>query len=218
MSQALDFPPPPAEEAISFFSSDDRPLLLEGQITEGSARWGAIVCHPHPLHQGTMRNKVVDTTIRALASHGGTTLRFNFRGVGESEGLYGEGIEEVHDLRGAIRLLRDEYLVESVVIAGFSFGSGVVCRYMEQDGDADAALLLGPPLGKWQLPVFSPPAKWGVHMILGEHDKFCTPAQLDAYAEQFAEVRQKQVVAEAGHFFHGHLPSLVSFVHGVGLS
>ena len=79
---------------------------LEGILNENSKRGGVVICHPHPLYGGDMHNNVVNAIEEGFADQGFTTLRFNFRGVGASEGSYGEGQGEVEDLVGAVEFLK----------------------------------------------------------------------------------------------------------------
>lgn len=88
----------------------------------------ALVCHPHPQHGGTMHNKVVYRTARALRKTGCVVLRFNYRGVNLSEGVYDRGIGETEDARAALAWLRERYPDLPYSLAGFSFGSRVVLR------------------------------------------------------------------------------------------
>ena len=82
-----------------------------------------IICHPHPLHQGTMHNKVVTTVTRTWQKLGLATVRFNFRGVGESEGHYGEGKGEIEDLKAVIVFAQQRHPEAKIWLAGFSFGA-----------------------------------------------------------------------------------------------
>src|ERR1043165_7540221 len=85
----------------------------------------ALVCHPHPQHGGTMHNKVVYRLARGLRRTGAVSLRFNYRGVNRSEGVYDEGLGEIEDARAALAYLRSRYPELPYVIAGFSFGSRI---------------------------------------------------------------------------------------------
>ena len=84
-----------------------------------------VVCHPHPLHGGTMQNKVVHTAARAMQEAGAATVRFNFRGVGASGGRYDDGIGEVDDALAVIEWARREFSCDTLWLAGFSFGAAV---------------------------------------------------------------------------------------------
>ena len=161
-----------------------------------------------------MDNKVVDTATRAASSQGASTLRFNYRGVGRSEGSYGEGIAEVLDLKGAVDFLHNEGNFDKLFVIGFSFGTGVVSRYLAEGGEADGALLIAPPFSMYELPTFEIPATAGLHMVLGEHDDFCSAEDLLRYIARFNGYVRHQIIEEAGHFFHGYLPQLAEFIGG----
>jgi alpha/beta superfamily hydrolase len=215
MTDAHFFPAIPTETNVSFLSSDDQQWQLEGRFARGDSNHAAIICHPHPLHGGTMQNKVVDAAVRGFASAGFSTLRFNFRGVGRSEGEYGNAVEEVHDIEGALRYMRRVSDADSVVVAGFSFGSSVVSRYLKSGGKADGAFLIAPPVDSMGVEVFPVPQRWGVHMVLGSEDEFCSPESFEAYQQRFETEVQGQIYDNVGHFFHGHLPKVVHAIHGM---
>lgn len=159
-----------------------------------------------------MDNKVVDTAVRAGAAVGASTLRFNYRGVGRSEGHYGEGVAEVLDLKGAIDSLHHYGSFDRLCVIGFSFGTGVVSRYLAEGGEADAAVLIAPPFSMHPLPTFTIPTTAGLHMVLGEHDTFCTASDLDRYIAKFDGFVRSKIIDGADHFFHGYLLELAEFL------
>src|SRR5271156_829070 len=118
------------EERVTFKSSD---LTLEGMIASpdgAGPHRAAVVCHPHPLYGGSMYNNVVDAVLEALHARGFATLRFNFRGVGQSEGEFDNGKGEADDAVAAIRFLTAQKGVraDSAVLAGYSFGAMTAVR------------------------------------------------------------------------------------------
>src|SRR6188768_1844090 len=88
----------------------------------------AVVCHPHPLFGGTMQNKVVHTTARALQEAGAATVRFNFRGVGQSEGTHDQGVGEIDDAIAVVQWTRARFVCDELWLAGFSFGAAVALQ------------------------------------------------------------------------------------------
>lgn len=102
--------------------------LLEEPHDRDEPRAAALVCHPHPQHGGTMHNKVVYRIARALRSIGCVVLRFNYRGVNLSEGVYDHGVGEIEDARACLTVLRERYPLLPFAIAGFSFGSRIALR------------------------------------------------------------------------------------------
>jgi alpha/beta superfamily hydrolase len=176
-----------------------------------AVRGVAVVCHPHPLHGGTMDNKVAQTLARAFVQLGCRAVRFNFRGVGGSEGSFDEGRGETDDMLAVIAAHRDATL--PLRLAGFSFGGYVAARAAQQlpdDAKAASLVLVGPSTQKQQVP--SVPADTLV--IHGEADDVVPlSATLDWARPQALPV---VVVPGAGHFFHGQLTLLKNLVvrHG----
>lgn len=173
----------------------------------GEARAGvAVICHPNPVQGGTMGNKVVTMLERALRESGLATVRFNFRGVGASEGSYDEGRGESEDLAAVAGWARAARPGDALWLAGFSFGSYVALRSARRLG-ADALITVAPPVGRWTFePIALPDCPWLV--VLGEEDEVVDPqavfAWLDALASPPALVR----MPETGHFFHRRLIDL----------
>tara|TARA_B100000609_G_scaffold199621_2_gene205085 strand:+ start:23049 stop:23702 length:654 start_codon:yes stop_codon:yes gene_type:complete len=214
VSEASRFPTRPKEESLFITSAGEQPVSLEARFSEGTKPWACVLCHPHPLHGGTMQNKVIDTALRGIAAEGFSTLRFNFRGAGKSEGTHGEGIAEVDDLRGAIQYMKERTQPEAIMLIGFSFGTGVISRYLSDGGECDGVVLLAPPLSMYALPTFEVPAKWGLHMFLGANDEFCDVASFRAHQHNFKGEVRAEVLEDAEHFFHGKLIELAEFVRG----
>ena len=168
----------------------------------------AYVAHPHPLFGGTMDNKVVQTLSRAFLQSGWDCLRFNFRGVGQSEGIYDGGLGETEDVIEALRQLAPE---GPLALAGFSFGAFVACQTISQlwpTQRLQKILLVGTAVTH-----FNPtPLPADLHdqtlVVHGESDDtVALPAVLQWAAPQGLPV---MVVPACGHFFHGQLPLLKS--------
>ncbi len=172
-----------------------------GAVRAGAARGVALIAHPHPLHGGTLDNKVVQTLARAFAELGYIAWRPNFRGVGDSEGRYDEGRGEVDDLAAVIEHLESS----SVVLAGFSFGAAMQARLSERV-KAERMVLVGIPVSDFDAPRV--PAN--TLLIHGERDETVPlAAVLD-----WARVQDLPVVVVPGadHFFHRRLQSLRGIV------
>jgi alpha/beta superfamily hydrolase len=168
----------------------------------------AFVAHPHPLFGGTMDNKVVQTLSRAFLQSGWDCLRFNFRGVGQSEGIYDEGLGETEDVIEALRQLEPK---GPLALAGFSFGAFVACQTISQlwpTQRLQKILLVGTAVTH-----FNPsPLPAELHdqtlVVHGESDDtVALSAVLQWAAPQGLPV---MVVPACGHFFHGQLPLLKS--------
>jgi alpha/beta superfamily hydrolase len=122
--------------------------LLEGRLgNESAAQSSALIAlHPHPLYGGSMHNNVVEAIVRAGQSCGFMTLRFNFRGVGRSEGDYSEGDGEQEDVDAALDYLERSFDVGTKVLGGYSFGASVALAYCHKPGNrVDHLLLISPP-------------------------------------------------------------------------
>ena len=166
----------------------------------------AIVCHPLPTEGGTMNNKVVTMTARALRELGVTTLRFNFRGVGHSAGEFDEGPGELADLYAVAEWVRHERPDALLWLAGFSFGAYVSIRASARIEPA-ALISLAPPAGRWEFDAATPRMPWLV--VQGEEDEIVDP---DAVYRWLATLDAPQLtlvkMPECSHFFHGKLVDL----------
>lgn len=197
----------------------DRPHGTHGaQGVALPARATAVWCHPHPQHGGTMDNKVVMTLARTAVQLGCTSVRFNFRGVGGSDGAWDEGHGEVDDALAVIAALRDPAL--PLVLGGFSFGGYVAAqaaarlaaaRPAEAPASADAAfrprlVLIAPAARSFPLPPV-PPDTLVVH---GELDDVVPLAAVLDWARP--QALPITLVPGAGHFFHGQLTLLKHIV------
>jgi uncharacterized protein len=174
----------------------------------------AVTCHPHPQGGGTLDNKVVQTLARAFAQLGLRSVRFNFRGVGASEGAWDEGRGEVEDALAVIAAYRhgaeaEAALALPLVLAGFSFGGYVAAeaaRRLPEGAKASRLVLIAPSTQKERVPAV-PPNTLVVH---GDADDVVPlAATLDWARPQSLPVT---VLPGAGHFFHGQLTLLKDIV------
>lgn len=163
----------------------------------------AVVCHPHPLHGGTMLNKVVHIIARTFNSMGVTALRFNFRGVGCSRGRYDEGRGEQQDLAAAVAWLRQRYPESPLWLAGFSFGSYVAYQSLEAL-QPDRLLMVAPPVGRFE---FAEPKHIEIPWLVlqGGQDDVVSPQAVSDWVHQHATRPRYEWMADADHFFHGRL-------------
>jgi alpha/beta superfamily hydrolase len=183
---------------------------LEAIIEAGSADTSYpvtfIMCHPHPLQQGTMHNKVVTTTCKAFQQLGVGTIRFNYRGVGLSEGNYGEGIGEIADLLAVVEWLKQQSPGHAIWLGGFSFGGYVAYSAANEIG---AKQLLSIAPGVTRFPVLTkqePAMPWVI--IQGEADEIIEPEAVYSWASQHEAHYELIKLPEVGHFFHGRLVEL----------
>ncbi len=172
----------------------------------------AVVCHAHPSQGGMMHFKVVFRAAKALQSAGLAALRFNFRGVGRSEGAYDHGAGEQEDARAALFELQDRFPGLPLVLGGFSFGSAVALRVAARDRRVRAAFSLGYPIAleadRSHLAGITAPRLF----VQGEDDQYGPGEALRALAEALPPPRDVVVIPGADHFFDGHLDALQGVV------
>ncbi|RLA47654.1 MAG: hypothetical protein DRR06_01870 [Gammaproteobacteria bacterium] len=166
----------------------------------------AVVCHPHPLYGGTMDNKVVTTLARAYRELGVPTVRFNFRGVGGSEGVHDNAAGEADDLQAVAEWLQAQLPDSRLLLAGFSFGTAVVAAGSSRLG-AHHITLIAPPVERYS---FAPQGHFACPalVILGDDDELVDLQSTRKWAEQLTSSVEILVVAGASHFFDGQLSAL----------
>jgi len=172
-----------------------------------AARAMAVVCHPHPQHQGTMQNKVVHTLCRACHDSGYLTLRFNFRGVGQSSGAWDAGRGEVEDARAACAWLRERHGALPLLLAGFSFGAAIAIHAAISEAPARLISVAPPPLmlDEAALPAL-PTMPW--LMIQGAADEVVSAAAVQDWLATRKGAAELVLLPGVGHFFHGQLVGL----------
>jgi hypothetical protein len=171
---------------------------------QGKPRFAAVVCHPHPLHGGTMHNKVVFRAAKAALQAGLPTLRFNFRGVGKSTGSFSDGIGEREDVTAALDYLGTRFPAVPVCIIGFSFGAIVGLRVGASDPRVAALVGLGVPVASTNMDFLRGVLKPKL-IIQGTRDQFGSRAQVESFYAMLAEPKQLYWVKNADHFFTGKL-------------
>jgi alpha/beta superfamily hydrolase len=182
-------------------------LTLEGvwHLPEASGPLPAvIVCHPHPLYGGNMSANVVFYLCQALAGAGMAALRFNFRGVGKSQGEFGGGIGEQEDVRAALDfVLATENIDKTKIgLAGYSFGGGVALPVAIQDERVKMLALISPALmdGGEQLKEYRKPK----FIIVGQNDDVIDQKELRVLFEEIPEPKQLEITSGADHFWGGY--------------
>ena len=203
---------------IQFFSSQDRFFSITGSsgqlelLTRGGgsstkelADWLVVVCHPHPQHGGTMHNKVVTTVARAAREQGLDSLRFNYRGVGESEGSYGEFDGEREDFRSVVDWVLKETDKSRLVLAGFSFGSAIVATESAAIDQTRHIILIAPPVERYPYTTrFNVP----VSVIQGAEDEVVDANGVTDWVRQLESPYDYYYSSDTSHFFHGKLVEL----------
>jgi uncharacterized protein len=191
---------------------------LEALLNAGAqgATHAAVVCHPHPLFGGTLHNKVVFHTMKALNSFGFPVLRFNFRGTGLSHGEHDYGNGEVEDVRTALDWLDAEFHLP-LIFAGFSFGAAIGLRAASSDERAKALIGVGVPAilvaadaeaaRVYTFEFLSDCTKPKL-FVSGARDQFGPRANLEELVASVPEPKKLVVIEGADHFFEGRLREL----------
>ena len=179
----------------------NRDGLLEAGRAEG-LRAAVVFGHPHPQYGGTMHTKVVYQSAKALARIGCAVLRFNFRGVGKSEGTFDAGNGEQEDFRAALDFVRDRYPGTPIWTAGMSFGSWIALTVGAQDPRVSTLIGISMPVSRYD---FSPvgdssKAKFFVH---GERDDICPLKEVREFYARAADPKELVVIDGADHLFDG---------------
>jgi alpha/beta superfamily hydrolase len=201
------------EEKVFFASAEATPLRIEGvfhtALGGAAPHPGAVVCHPHSLHGGSMAVPVIAATTRELAQRGIAALRFNFRGVGLSEGRFGDGIAEVADVAGAIDYLvaQEDVDPHRIYLMGYSFGASVGLRQVEKDPRIAAVVALCLPVGAASIGSlekdFWESCSIPKLFLAGDRDHICPLAELQALVQGLPEPKQLVVLEGADHFLWG---------------
>jgi hypothetical protein len=184
--------------------------LLEAlyEAPHDSEPWcAAVVCHPHPQFGGTLHNKVVYRIARGLRRAGVAVLRFNYRGVGRSQGAYGNLEGEIEDARAALAWLRARHPELPYALAGFSFGARVITRLGCELGDARFLLACGFPtaMGGAEHLERCPIEKV---FLQSTHDQYGPRAELETAYARWAPPKLIEWIEAADHFFSGALDAL----------
>ena len=198
----------------------ERTLMIEGIVgqlevaihdaDEQGALFAAgmlvVICHPHPQHGGTMDNKVVTTLMRAYRDLGIKVVRFNFRGVGKSEGSYAQAIGEQDDLRAVVTWAIAQWPDHQLLLAGFSFGSSIAAQ-VSYEYPVKHLTLVAPPVERYPYArdhAFNCP----LCVIQGGQDERVNAGGVKTWMNTLQNPSEMVFYTEAGHFFHGYLTSL----------
>jgi len=165
-----------------------------------------VICHPHPMHGGTMRNKVVTIIERAVRELGLNTVRFNFRGAGESEGEYDEGQGEIEDLMAVAEWVQKTRPSDDLWLAGFSFGAFVTLK-AAQDLPVRQMITIAPPVERYGFEHLLPPnCPWLV--VQGDEDDVVSATAVQQWADALDQPPNLIIMEGADHFFHRRLMDL----------
>lgn len=176
---------------------------------DGERRGAALVCHPHPLGGGTMHNKVVFRAASGLLDAGLVTLRFNFRGVGGSDGEH-DGTAEKQDVRDALDYLSTNYPGLEITLVGFSFGTRMGSEVGMLDDRVVRLISIGTPVDKYDDFDYLEDLRKPILFIHGDRDEFGSKENLFALFEKVKRATDAELVMfdNCGHFFDDHLNEL----------
>jgi alpha/beta superfamily hydrolase len=170
----------------------------------------AVVCHAHPLHGGMMHFKVIFRAAKALQAHGAAVLRFNFRGVGRSEGLHDQGAGEQDDVRAGLREMESRFPRLPLLLGGFSFGSAMAARVAPTDPRVRAVMILGYPITRVDSTANLAAITHPRLFVQGGDDVFGSGEAMRQLVAPLPEPKSLVVVEGADHFFTGRLDDLQS--------
>lgn len=170
----------------------------------------AVCCHPHPLFGGSLTNKVVHTLARACSAAGAVAVRFNFRGVGASEGVHDEGRGELDDLRRVVQWARSEWPELPLWLGGFSFGAWIALQ-AHAELTPGRLITIAPPVGRWDFSsVRAPACPW--LCVQGDRDELVDAVAVATWVTALDPTVRLVRLAEADHFFHARLHELSDVV------
>ena len=194
-------------------------LLLEGKLAlPAGSRDAAVLCHPHPQFGGSMDNNVVIAVASGLRGAGLATLRFNFRGVGASQGRYGNMVGEVVDTLAAVAFLREQAGLEHIAVVGYSFGAAVGLRAGLDAAGVDRLVAIAPPIAMFDAAFLRGCSK-PLLFVAGTDDPFCPEGVLEQTARELTLRAEIVRLRGADHFFFGREEELgdrcAGFLRGI---
>ena len=186
------------------FKSDD--LLIEGLLDERAGDKGVVISHPHPLYGGNMYAAGVESIVHVYWKKGYTTLRFNFRGVGSSQGRYENGIGEQQDVLAALTFLSETGL-KTIDLAGYSFGAWVNAHAILQDTLVERMVMVSPPVGFMDFKEVSAIESLKL-VVTGSQDQIAPPDLIEKILPAWNPEARFEVIEGADHFYGGYLDRL----------
>ncbi|MBP6851581.1 MAG: alpha/beta hydrolase [Rhodoferax sp.] len=208
---------PSYRDALSLRGPAGRIEALLDMPADAAVSAVAVICHPHPQHQGTQLNKVVHTISRSMNELGAPAIRFNFRGVGASEGAYADGLGEVEDLLAVAGWARDRFPQAELWLAGFSFGAAVAIRAAAQLRPA-RLISVAPPVVRMAGLLENVRTECPWLIVQGTADEVVAAEDVQAWVRTRHPSAELILLPEVGHFFHGRLTllreTLIAWVSG----
>jgi len=195
------------EKQVFFWCGD---VELEGLIDKGDSDRGVVVTHPHPVYGGDMHSYVVESIVRAYRKKDYTTLRFNFRGVGNSQGVHDNGMGEQDDVRAAISHL-SEMGIDKIDLAGYSFGAWVGAHAISSDTPVRNMVMVSPPIGFRDFKVAASMSCLKL-VITGSRDDIAPAEMIEKMLPQWNADARLEIIEGADHFYAGHFERVESIL------
>ena len=192
-------------EKITFLSEEYK---IEGLLNQRDEKKGVVVTHPHPLYGGDMNNLVVESIVHVYHMKGYSTLKFNFRGVGRSQGAYDNGLGEQKDVLSALSFLADMGM-ERIDLAGYSFGAWVNAHALQKDTLTKQMIMVSPPVGfmDFKSIVTMNSLKF---VVTGNRDDIAPADVIEKMISTWNPNARFEVIDGADHFYGGYLNQLES--------
>ncbi len=181
-------------------------IRLEAVINETRGPDGVVLTHPHPLYGGSMDNAVVTAVAGVFSANGFTTLRFNFRGVGNSTGQYDDGLGEEDDLLAALSFLKEKGC-ENIRIAGYSFGARISAGVVSKGCDIQDHIMISPPVAFMSFDDIERLPATGL-VITGENDEIAPPDRIQSCLDRWRIAPRFEIIKSCDHFYSRHLKRL----------
>ncbi|UCG99958.1 MAG: alpha/beta hydrolase [Deltaproteobacteria bacterium] len=195
------------EEKIRFHSKG---LLIEGLLCVREGERGVVVTHPHPLYGGTMYDQIVEALVTIYQGKGFSTLRFNFRGVGDSEGGYDQGKGEKEDVISALRYMYDRGK-RDLDLAGYSFGAWVNAKVTDTESMPSSMIMISPPVTflDFSFLSFNPKIE---AVVTGGEDDIAPADKIRSLVFTWNPGARFEVIEGADHFYSGMIDALKSLL------
>lgn len=195
---------------VRFFSEN---YEIEGLLNKKDEKKGVVVTHPHPLYGGDMYNLVVETIVHVYSIKGYSTLKFNFRGVGRSQGKYDNGDGEQKDVLAALSLLGDMGM-EQIDLAGYSFGAWVNAHAVQEDVSVKNMVMVSPPVGFMDFRTIGP-MDCLKFVVTGSRDDIAPADAVEKMRSVWNPNARFEVIDGADHFYGGYLNQLESVLFSI---
>ncbi len=186
---------------------------IEGLLNKKNEKKGVVVTHPHPLYGGDMYNLVVETIVHVYNIKGYSTLKFNFRGVGRSQGKYDNGDGEQKDVLAALSLLGDMGM-EQIDLAGYSFGAWVNAHAVQEDVSVKNMVMVSPPVGFMDFRTIGP-MDCLKFVVTGSRDDIAPADTVEKMRSVWNPNARFEVIDGADHFYGGYLNQLESVLFSI---